>query len=83
MRELMPIDRFREKPLYEGDGTRIELAYSICALSQGAIEAQVAATIRSRDLSHKGGEKRQGEYVERTIRKAQMFVDRRVGSLQR
>jgi hypothetical protein len=82
-RELMSIDRFREKPLYEGDGTRIDLAYSIYALSHGATEAQVAAAIRSRDLSHKGSEKRQGEYVERTVRKAQSIVGRQIGSFQR
>jgi hypothetical protein len=82
-RELMPIDRFREKPLYEGDGTSIDLAYSIYALSHGATEAQVAASIRSRDLSHKGTEKRQVEYVERTIRKAQSIVGRQAGALHR
>jgi hypothetical protein len=30
----------------------------------------VGAAIRSRDLSHKGTERRQEDYVERTIRKA-------------
>jgi hypothetical protein len=40
------------------------------AISHGASEGQVAAAIRSRDLSHKGGDKRQAEYVERTIKKA-------------
>jgi hypothetical protein len=82
-RELMPIDRFRDKPLYEGDGTRIDLAYSIHALSHGASETQVAAAIRSRDLSHKGTEKRQAEYVERTIRKALSIVGRQVCTLHR
>jgi hypothetical protein len=82
-RELMSIDRFRAKPLYEGDGTRIDLAYSIYAFSHGATEAQVAAAIRSRDLTHKGSEKRQGEYVERTIRKAVSVAGRQIGSFQR
>ena len=31
---------------------------------------EVSATIRSRDLSHKGAERRREEYVERTVRKA-------------
>jgi hypothetical protein len=81
-RDLSPIARFRDNQHYEGDGTRIDLAYSIYALSHGAPEAEVAAAIRSRDLSHKGTEKRQGEYVERTIRKAQSVVGRQIGSLQ-
>ena len=56
--------------MYAGDGTRIDLAYAIYAISHGAPESQVEAAIRSRDLSHKGGDKRQAEYVERTIKKA-------------
>jgi hypothetical protein len=81
--DLTPIARFRDNERYEGDGTRIDLAYAIYAFSHGARETQVAAAIRSRDLSHKGSEKRQGEYVERTIRKAQSVVGRHTGSLQR
>ncbi len=34
------------------------------------------AEIRSRDLSHKGDEKRQAEYVERTVNKALSVVER-------
>jgi hypothetical protein len=82
-RELSPIARFRDNGRYEGDGTRIDLAYSIYALSHGATEAQVAAAIRSRDLSHKGTEKRQAEYVERTVRKARLIVGRQVGAWDR
>ena len=80
---LTPIARFRDNGRYEGDGTRIDLAYAIYALSHGAPEAQVAAAIRSRDLTHKGNDKRQGEYVERTIRKALSVVGRAAGSWQR
>jgi hypothetical protein len=82
-RDLSPIARFRDNERYEGDGTRIDLAYAIYAFSHGAPEAHVAAAIRSRDLSHKGPEKRQVEYVERTIRKALSIVGRQVGSFQR
>lgn len=64
------IDAFRDNPAYGGDGTRIDLAYALYALSRGASPEEVAAAIRTRDLSHKGTERRQGEYVERTIRKA-------------
>ena len=64
------IDSFRSDPRYAGDGNRIDLAYAVYALSHGAIEAEVAAAIRTRDLSKKGAEHRQQDYVERTIRKA-------------
>jgi hypothetical protein len=64
------IDSFRFDPRYAGDGNRIDLAYAVYALSHGATEAEVAAAIRTRDLSKKGAEHRQQDYVERTIRKA-------------
>jgi hypothetical protein len=80
-RELSPISRFRDNERYEGDGTRIDLAYAIYAFSHGASEAQVATAIRSRNLSHKGTEKRQGEYIERTVRKARSVVERQIGPL--
>jgi hypothetical protein len=68
--DLKSIESFRDDPRYGGDGTRIDLAYAIYALSRGATEAQVESALRSRDLSHKGGERRQADYVERTIKKA-------------
>jgi hypothetical protein len=68
--ELKSIDSFRADLRYGGDGTRIDLAYAIYAASHGATETEIEAAIRSRDLSHKGGERRQADYVERTIRKA-------------
>jgi len=64
------IDTFRSDPRYAGDGNRIDLAYAVYALSHGATEAEVSAAIRTRDLSKKGAEHRQQDYVERTIRKA-------------
>jgi DNA primase RepB-like protein len=64
------IDSFRSDPRYAGDGNRIDLAYAVYALSHGATEAEVAAAIRTRDLSKKGAEHRQQDYVARTIRKA-------------
>jgi hypothetical protein len=64
------IDTFRSDPRYAGDGNRIDLAYAVYALSHGATETEVAAAIRTRDLSKKGAEHRQQDYVERTIRKA-------------
>ena len=68
--ELKSIDSFRSNSRYGGDGTRVDLAYAIYAASHGATEVEIEAAIRSRDLSHKGGERRQADYVERTIRKA-------------
>jgi hypothetical protein len=68
--DLKSIDDFRADPRYGGDGTRVDLAYAVYAFSRGASEEQVEFAIRSRDLSHKGGERRQADYVQRTIRKA-------------
>jgi RepB DNA-primase N-terminal domain len=64
------IETFRQNPAYGGDGTRIDLAYALYALSRGTGEEEAKAAIRTRDLSHKGSERRQEEYIERTIRKA-------------
>jgi len=64
------IEVFRQNPAYGGDGTRVDLAYALYALAHGVSAEEVSATIRSRDLSHKGAERRQEEYVERTVRKA-------------
>jgi hypothetical protein len=68
--DLKSIESFRANPKYGSDGTRIDLAYAIYAASHGTGEGEIEAAIRSRDLSHKGGERRQADYVERTIRKA-------------
>ncbi len=70
------IDTFRGDPRYGGDGTRIDLAYAVYALSHGRPKAEIEAAIRSRDLSHKGNERRQQDYVERTIKKALAATDR-------
>lgn len=64
------IEAFRQNPAYGGDGTRIDLAYALYAFSRGLSDEEVRAAIRTRDLSHKGAERRQEEYVERTVRKA-------------
>lgn len=64
------IEDFRSNPRYAGDATRVDLAYAIYALSHGSSSDQVAAALGSRDLSHKGDEKRQKQYVDRTVTKA-------------
>jgi hypothetical protein len=70
------IDDFRTDTRYGADGTRIDLAFAIYALTHGGTAEDVEAAIRTRDLSHKGGEKRQAEYVERTIKKAIATAER-------
>jgi hypothetical protein len=74
--ELKTIDMFRADFRYGGDGTRIDLAYAVYAFSRGVTAAEVEAAIRSRDLSHKGNERRQNDYVQRTIKKASISIDR-------
>ena len=75
-KDLKTVDAFRADARYGGDGTRIDLAYAVYAFSRGASAAEVEAAIRSRDLSHKGNERRQNDYVERTIKKALAKVER-------
>lgn len=75
---IKSIEAFRADTRYGGDGTRIDLAYAIYALSHGLDSEAVSGTLRSRDLSHKGTEHRQEEYVERTIRKALGAINIRV-----
>jgi hypothetical protein len=66
----LTIHDFRSRPEYGGDGNRIDLAYAVYALAHGVSEDDVRSAITSRDLSKKGPEHRQRDYVERTIRKA-------------
>jgi hypothetical protein len=73
------INEFRSDARYGADGTRIDLAFAIYALTHGATAAEVEAAIRTRDLSHKGGEKRQADYVDRTIKKAIATAERSRG----
>ena len=70
------IEHFRSNPAYGGDKTRSDLAYAIYALCHGIDATDVAHALQSRDLSHKGNEKRQVEYVDRTIKKAMAVADR-------
>jgi hypothetical protein len=76
---LKSIDAFRADPRYGGDGTRVDLAYAVYAVAHGADVEDVGASLRSRDLSHKGNEKRQSAYIERTVRKALASVERARG----
>ena len=67
---LKSIEDFRAKPIYDGDQTRVDLAYAVYALAHGVPENTAREALTSRDLSHKGDRKRQQEYIDRTIRKA-------------
>lgn len=69
------LDDFRRDPKYLGDNTRIDLAYAVHALSHGVAAGDVTAALRTRDLSHKGNERRQNEYIERTVRKALQAIE--------
>jgi hypothetical protein len=73
--DLKPIEAFRRDPKYLGDNTRIDLAYAVYALSNGTAVGDVAAALWSRDLSHKGNDRRQNGYVERTIQKALRSIE--------
>jgi hypothetical protein len=68
---LKTIEDFRAKPIYAGDQTRVDLAYAVYALAHGVPENMARDALTSRDLSHKGDRKRQLDYIDRTIRKAQ------------
>src|SRR5712692_501676 len=67
---LKSIEDFRAKPIYDGDQTRVDLAYAVYALAHGVPENTVRDALTSRELSHKGDRKRQQDYIDRTIRKA-------------
>lgn len=64
------IEEFRSNSRYEGDGNRIDLAYAVYAAAHGISEDEIAHQLRSRDLTHKGSQTRQADYIARTIRKA-------------
>jgi hypothetical protein len=64
------IESFRQNSAYGGDGTRVDLAYALYAICRGISAEDVSAALRTRDLSHKGAERRQEEYIQRTVKKA-------------
>jgi hypothetical protein len=76
---LKTIDDFRNNPVYCGDGTRVDLAYAIYALGHNVSDAEIRNALGSRDLSHKGNERRQQEYIERTTRKAALLLEKQCG----
>jgi hypothetical protein len=71
---LKSIEDFRRRSIYGGDQTRSDLAYAIYALAHGVPESALREQLASRDLSHKGNQKRQQEYLDRTVLKARLRV---------
>lgn len=76
---LKTIDDFRRKPVYAGDMNRVDLAYAVYALAHDVAEVDVRAALASRDLAKKGNEKRQSDYIERTLGKAVRAIGRQRG----
>ncbi len=74
--DLKSIEAFRADGRYGGDGTRVDLACAVYALSHGISTEEVDSAIRSRDLAHKGNERRQDDYIARTIKKALATIER-------
>ena len=75
MSSLKTIEDFRAKPVYAGDHTRVDLAYAVYALAHGVPENEARNALASRDLMHKGGGKRQQEYIDRTMKKARERIE--------
>jgi hypothetical protein len=73
---IKSIADFRNAPLYAGDYHRSDLAFATYALSRGMSSDDVASEIMTRDLSHKGNDRRQREYIERTLLKAAQNIQR-------
>jgi hypothetical protein len=71
---LKTLEDFRRRSIYGGDQTRSDLAYAIYALAHGVPESALRKQLASRDLSHKGNQKRQQEYLDRTVLKARLRV---------
>ena len=65
------IQDFHADQRYGGDLTRADLAYATYAISRGHQPPGVEAALAQRDLSHKGSTKRQQDYIDRTVKKAQ------------
>ena len=70
-RGLRPLAEFHGDARYGGDFHRADMAWAKHAAGYGLTAEEIRDTILgARDLSHKGGHKRQREYAERTAEKA-------------
>jgi hypothetical protein len=69
--EVRALSEFHEAPVYGGDLHRADMAWAKHAAGCGMTLEQIKdELLDGRDLSKKGGRKRQLEYAERTARKA-------------
>lgn len=69
--DLRPLAEFHADPRYGGDLHRADMAWALHAGSRGLSEEEIEAEIlHARDLSKKGGFRRQMEYARRTAAKA-------------
>jgi hypothetical protein len=69
--DLRPLAEFHADPRYGGDLHRADMAWALHAASRGLSEEEIEAEIlHARDLSKKGGIRRQMEYARRTAAKA-------------
>ncbi len=69
--DLRPLAEFHADPRYGGDLHRADMAWALHAASRGLSEEEIGAEIlHARDLSKKGGLRRQMEYARRTAAKA-------------
>ncbi len=68
---LRPLADFHTDPRYGGDLHRADMAWALYAASHGLSESEIETEIlHARDLSKKGGFRRQIEYARRTAEKA-------------
>ncbi len=68
---VRPLADFHADPRYGGDLHRADMAWALHAASRGLSEEEIEAEIlHARDLSKKGGIRRQMEYARRTAAKA-------------
>ncbi len=69
--DIHPLADFHADPRYGGDLHRADMAWALHAASRGLSEQEIEAEIlHARDLSKKGGTRRQLEYARRTAEKA-------------
>lgn len=69
--DVRPLADFHNDPRYGGDLHRADMAWALHAASRGLSEQEIEAEIlHARDLSKKGGTRRQMEYARRTAAKA-------------
>jgi len=57
----------------------VDLSYALHAFSYGLFGADLSNALRGRDLSHKGNERSQQEHIERTVRKADLRLEKQAG----